>query len=58
MEKPNDIDKNLISFKSEDTSIATVTNNGKVTLKSIGNTKIIVSYNGKEKDTLLLTVKK
>lgn len=58
LEKPNDIDKNLISFKSEDTSIATVTNNGKVTLKSIGNTKIIVSYNGKEKDTLLLTVKK
>ena len=58
LEKSNDIDKNLISFKSEDTGIATVTNNGKVTLKSIGNTKIIVSYNGKEKDTLLLTVKK
>lgn len=58
LEKSNDIDKNLISFKSEDTAIASVTNNGKVTLKSIGNTKIIVSYNGKVKDTLLLTVKK
>ena len=58
LEKSNDIDKNLISFKSEDTGIATVTNNGKVDLKSIGNTKIIVSYNGIEKDTLLLNVKK
>ena len=58
LEKSNDIDKDLISFKSEDTGVATVANNGKVTLKSIGNTRIIVSYNGKEKDTLLLTVKK
>lgn len=58
LEKPDDIDKDLITLRSEDTCIATVTNNGKVDLKSIGNTKIIVSYNGIEKDTLLLNVKK
>ena len=58
LSKPDGIDRNLISFTSEDTSVATVTNEGKVTPISKGKTKIIVSYNGKEKDTLLLTVKK
>lgn len=56
-EKPANIDKNLITYSSENTEIATVTNNGHVTPIAIGTTKIIVSYNDIEQDSLLLTIK-
>ena len=55
--KPSNVDRNLITFSSENTEIATVTDKGHVTPIAIGTTKIIVSYNGKEQDSLLLTIK-
>lgn len=56
-DKPTNVDKNLITYSSENTEIATVTNEGHVTPIAIGTTKIIVSYNGREQDSLLLTIK-
>ena len=56
-DKPVNIDKNLITYSSENTEIATVTNDGHVTPIAIGTTKIIVLYNGIEQDSLLLTIK-
>jgi len=56
-DKPSNVDKTLITFSSENTEIATVTDKGHVTPIAIGTTKIIVSYNGKEQDSLLLTIK-
>ena len=56
-DKPTNVDKNLITYCSENTEIATVTNEGHVTPIAIGTTKIIVSYNGREQDSLLLTIK-
>lgn len=56
-DKPSDVDRTLITFSSENTEIATVTNEGHVTPMATGTTKIIVSYNGKEQDSLLLTIK-
>ena len=57
IDKPSNIDKALITFSSENTEIATVTNEGHVTPMATGTTKIIVSYKGKEQDSLLLTIK-
>lgn len=47
----------LIQFSSDDTRVATITNSGIVTLKNLGKVKITVSYNGKEQDTFMLTIK-
>lgn len=49
--------KELIQFSSDNSEIATITNSGKVTLKALGTVKITVSYNGKEKDYFMLTIK-
>lgn len=49
--------KELIQFSSDNPEIATITNSGKVTLKALGTVKITVSYNGKEQDTFMLTIK-
>ncbi len=49
--------KELIQFSSENPEVATITNSGKVTLKALGIVKITVSYNGKEQDTFMLTIK-
>ena len=49
--------KELIQFSSDNPKVATITNSGKVTLKALGTVKIIVSYNGKEQDTFMLTIK-
>ena len=56
-DKPFNVDNSLITFSSENTKIATITNGGRVTPIAIGTTKIIVSYKGKEQDSLLLTIK-
>lgn len=49
--------KELIQFSSDNPEVATITNSGKVTLKALGTVKITVSYNGKEQDTFMLTIK-
>lgn len=51
-----EIDLNLINFRSEDTSIATITREGVVTPVKTGKVAIVVSYDGKDKDTLSLTI--
>lgn len=56
-DKLENVNKNLITYSSGNTEIATVTNNGYVTPIAIGTTKIVVSYNGIEQDSLLLTIK-
>lgn len=49
--------KELIQFSSDNPEVATINNSGKVTLKALGTVKITVSYNGKEQDTFMLTIK-
>ncbi len=49
--------KELIQFSSDNPEVATITNSGTVTLKALGTVKITVSYNGKEQDTFMLTIK-
>lgn len=51
-----EIDTKLLSFRSEDTSIATITREGLVTPVKVGKVSIVVSYDGKDKDSLLLTI--
>lgn len=53
-----DADSTLIEFRSEDTSIATISDDALITPVSVGNVKIIVSYNGQDQDTLSLTITK
>lgn len=53
------VDSKLIHFSSENTDVATIDElTGRVTPLTVGKTKIIVTYNGIEQDTLLLTIKK
>ena len=51
-----EIDTKLLNFRSEDTSIATITREGLVTPVKVGKVSIVVSYDGKDQDTLLLTI--
>lgn len=50
------VNKDLIKFASEKPSIATVTPDGIVKPVASGTTKIVVSYDGTEQDTLILTI--
>lgn len=51
-----EIDTKLLNFRSEDTSIATITREGMVTPFKVGKVSIVVSYDGKDQDSLLLTI--
>ncbi len=51
-----EIDTKLLNFRSEDTSIATITREGLVTPVKVGKVSIVVSYDGKDQDSLLLTI--
>ena len=51
-----EIDTKLLNFRSEDTSIATITREGMVTPVKVGKVSIVVSYDGKDQDSLLLTI--
>jgi uncharacterized protein YjdB len=51
-----EIDTKLLNFRSEDTSIATITHEGMVTPIKVGTVSIVVQYDGKDQDTLLLTI--
>ena len=52
------VDKELIEFKSSKTDVATINKNGDVTPLKVGKTTITVLYDGKEQDTFKLTITK